>query len=233
MGLAEDFPSTHWSNVAQAARGSSSTRRAALDQLIRRYQPALEKHLGHRFRLGREDAREVVQGFIADKVLERNLPAHADRDRGRFRNLLLTALDNYARDRLRERGHEALADDSRSGPAAKAPAAADLFDREWGREVLRRALCELQAVCRESGSEHVYKVFEKRVLEPTLGEGEPVPYATLVSELGLRDAHQAANALVTAKRRFRGCLRAIVAEYEPAAPEAEMTELRRVFEGAA
>src|SRR4051812_38640775 len=94
LATASGFPMTQWSLVARAGQPPAEAR-AALDVLLRRYAPALRAHLllDRRMSGDRSKAEDVLQGFVADKVLERNLIALADRERGRFRTFLLAALD--------------------------------------------------------------------------------------------------------------------------------------------
>ena len=67
-----------------------------------------------------------------------------------------------------------------------------------------------------------------RVLNPTLLGTEAPPYEQVAADLGFESAHQAANALVTAKRTFTRALRSVVGEY--AADEREISaELRELW----
>ena len=70
--------STDWSQIRMACSD-----RAALGELFERYRPILRAHLHHKMGLGEDDVDDVLQGFFADKVLERDLLAQVDRERGR------------------------------------------------------------------------------------------------------------------------------------------------------
>ena len=59
----------------------------------------------------------------------------------------------------------------------------------------------------------MWRLFEGRVLGPTLEDAEPLPYEQLVSELGYRSPSQAWNALVTVKRMFERSLRSVIRDY--------------------
>src|SRR5690606_13017814 len=95
------FPSTHWSEIQVAGHGDVQARRAALEALIPRYMPALRSHLLYARRLNPHEAEDVLQAFLADKVLEQNLIARAEPEKGRFRNFLLVTLDRFMLNRLR------------------------------------------------------------------------------------------------------------------------------------
>lgn len=87
------FPTTIWSLVRRADDDQSVVRGPALDDLLRRYAPAMTAHLVRRKRVPPDQADDLVQGFIADKVLEKRLVGMADPNRGRFRTLLTKALE--------------------------------------------------------------------------------------------------------------------------------------------
>src|SRR6188508_2148538 len=95
------FPPTQWSLIGRAREEDSKGKRPALDELLKRYLPALRVHLLIR-RAGDEDAiQDLLQGFIASRILESNLIATAAPSRGKFRTLLLTSLDRYVVDQRR------------------------------------------------------------------------------------------------------------------------------------
>ena len=89
------FSTTQWTRVEFAADPNSPERRQALNDVIERYRPALITHLIRRKRINFHDAEEHLSNFLAKKVFEDDLLARADRNRGRFRNFLLTTLDNF------------------------------------------------------------------------------------------------------------------------------------------
>ena len=66
-----------------------------MGQLLSRYLPALRSHLIHSKRLQGADADDVLQDFVAGKILERDLIAKANQELGKFRTFLLTALDRF------------------------------------------------------------------------------------------------------------------------------------------
>src|SRR6185369_8584195 len=90
------FPNTAWSMVARAAHVRSSVRRRTLEALIRQYQPALRSYLMARRRVGPHEADDLLQGFLAGKVLEQQILRRADRTRGKFRTFLMTALERFS-----------------------------------------------------------------------------------------------------------------------------------------
>ena len=233
------FPTTIWSLVRRADHEQSAVRGPALADLLRRYAPAMTAHLVRRKRVPPDRADDLVQGFIADKVLEKRLVGTADPDRGRFRTLLLTALDRYAVSTYRaasaqKRGGgkltslEALGDPPAAGPGGPA----DAFDVDWARGVLDQALTRMRLHCTQSGRDDLWDVFCDRLLTPTLERTAPPPYEALVERYAIATPARAANLLITGKRMFARTLKEVIAEYagdDEDAVSGEMDDLLRVL----
>ncbi len=59
-------------------------------------------HLGFKFRAGEHEAQDLLQSFVAEKILEKELLGQANPVRGRFRTFLLNALDHFVISQRRE-----------------------------------------------------------------------------------------------------------------------------------
>jgi RNA polymerase sigma-70 factor (ECF subfamily) len=217
----------------------AAAKREALGRLLSRYIPPLRAHLVYRRGLSAADADDAVQQFVADKVLRRDLIAQADRERGKFRTFLLTALKrwliNHLRNEKAQRRSPADANvldaGERSADLVVADEADDVFDVQWAREVLSHALDRMQAECERTGRDNVWGVFQYRLVRPLLEGAEPADYQELVSRFQFESPAQASNVLMTAKRMFARSLRAVVGEYarQPEEIEAEITELQNIL----
>ena len=73
-----------------------------------------------------ERASDLVQGFVADKLLEKRLVRRAEPGKGKFRSLLVRALENYAIDELRKGAHNQALKALEFEPLAEA--STDAFD---------------------------------------------------------------------------------------------------------
>src|SRR5262245_58468859 len=87
------FATTHWSVVMRAGTAGTGEGSVALDRLCRQYWQPLYYFVRRRG-YNEPDAQDLTQGFFA-RLLEKDLIGAADRERGRFRTFLLTALQNY------------------------------------------------------------------------------------------------------------------------------------------
>jgi RNA polymerase sigma-70 factor (ECF subfamily) len=202
---------TNWALIFDAARGGDLPATTALEQLVRRYWPAVYAFIR---RTGRDvhEAADLTQGFVCDVIISRNLFDHADPARGRFRSLLLTSLQNYLRERHRHDTRSKRSSGSRplklsesdlaAAEARSADSPEEAFSAQWNATMIRQVLERVRGDCVKAGLEAHWIIFEARVVRPMLLNERRVPYSRLVDRLELKDAGQAANMMITVKRRF-------------------------------
>lgn len=220
------FPTTNWSLIGRATGQADTLCREALNDLLARYWPALKTYLVVARRIDPHEANDLVQGFIENKILERDLVARADRARGKFRTLLLTALDNYVANQFQRRNANKRRPDRAVGmethPAAVCASGTSpesQFEIQWARELIAEATRRVQEECLAAGRSDLWGVFEARVLAPVFDGSSPVPYDEIVQRFGFRSPSQSSNALITAKRIFARQLRGVIAEYAQSGDE--------------
>jgi DNA-directed RNA polymerase specialized sigma24 family protein len=231
------FPVTEWSLIARTADPDADTRRRALTELLDRYVPAVKFYLTLAKRIDPDRADDLLQGFLASKVLDEHLIEHADRERGKFRTFLLTALDRFIInqhrfDAAQKRSPGQMASiDEQPEPAGNGSGPASAFELAWARQVIDRTLERMRQECLGSGRLDLWEVFNARVLGPTLGQAEAIPYDDLVRRAGFASPVRAANALVTAKRMFTRVLRGVISEYETDEDEidGEIDDLHKIL----
>ncbi len=232
------LPTTHWTLVNRAGTGTDESRKEALAAIIRQYMAALREYLTARKRIAPERADDLLQGFIANEMIERDLLRNVHPSKGKFRNLLFVALNRYLINQIR---HETRAkrgggktipiEDAAEPSDAAAATPDDIFDLAWAKQVLDSALTLMEAECRENDRMHVWGVFDARILGPLVRGESPPAYEAMVERLKIESATQASNLLVTGKRMFVRALRAIVGEYAltDADIEAEIRDLQEIL----
>lgn len=171
-----------------------------------------------------EQAKEFTQGFFCDIVLGNELVLQAQRERGRFRSYLLTALNHYISSVHR---HESAGKRRPAGgcvslegfdeatlpcPSPQAPPD-DAFAYAWAAELVRLVLAEVKADLTSDGKETYWKLFEMRVVEPIFSGGQAPSLSQLCGELGIGDKVTASRMIVTVKRRFQSALQRHVRQY--------------------
>ncbi len=232
----EGFPPTEWPLVSAAGQGEAAAKQAALSTLLCRYLPVLKVHLAGQYRVTEDVAADWLQSFVLKKVLERDLIAQADRNRGKFRTFLLRSLHNFVIQQMRHEQagkrspaeslvplHELQESDMAEIPSQQA----ESFDVAWARGVLAEAIRRMESHCLSGNRKPIWNVFECRILKPLFDEVAPLPYEELVAQFGLESPAQASNLLITAKRMFGRFLRSVIAEYAQGDEEIE-TEIQEL-----
>jgi RNA polymerase sigma factor (sigma-70 family) len=199
------FQTTHWSVVVAAGDPRSTQSTPALETLCRAYWYPLYAYVRRRgYR--REDAQDVTQGFFA-RLLGRQAFGHLEREGGRFRSFLLTALNHYlanewARRNAEKRGagRVALSLDDLDGEARYQFESRDevtpeiFFDRRWAATLLDQVMNQLRDEYERDGKAELF-----RQLRPCLtGLEATLPYAELALRLGIT-----ASAVKMAMHRLR------------------------------
>jgi RNA polymerase sigma factor (sigma-70 family) len=222
-GQPRQFTTTRWSLILSAANSQSEEQKArdALEELCRIYWRPVFVFVCRRG-YSMEDAQDLTQDFFV-KVLERNWLQHADRNRGRFRTLLLTSLQNFLvnaaeRAHTRKRGGgvefiswddwmaEAPSQLSISAQALDSLPAERLFDHRWATTVVEKALQRLRAECEGKDRLRLFYALSPHLTE----ERDEVSYAQLSAALGVAET-AVKKQLHTMRQRYRSLLRDEVA----------------------
>jgi DNA-directed RNA polymerase specialized sigma24 family protein len=218
------FTTTRWSVVLSCTDGRATTQTArdALSQLCQTYwRPIFAFICHHGYSV--PDAQDLTQDFFV-MLLEGHLLQRADPSRGRFRSLLLKALNDFLNDardkkRARKRGGDVQfiawdewmaelpsqfsvsARESESWPAEK------VFDVRWAATVAERTLSRLGEECERRGRRRIFDVLSGCLA----AEREDVSYANLSKTLGVPET--AVKRLVhQLRKRYRALLREEVAD---------------------
>jgi RNA polymerase sigma-70 factor (ECF subfamily) len=233
------FPTTHWSRIFLAGEQEQAGGRDALDQLLRQYYAPLLAHLRFKSGVGEDDARDLLHSFVEKKILQARLLQQAERERGRFRTFLRTALDHFVTDAYRHSrrasrtpgGGLVSLEELPSELDAAAPPAADPFDREWALTVLHEARRRTRAYYESKGEANSWAVFDLGCWRKQVEGLRPPPHAAMARQFGFRSARQVSNTIITVGRRYGALLREIVAEYveDEAAIDAEIRELMAIL----
>ena len=227
-----DFPETRWSIVVNAADLESPRRSDALTSLLESYLPALRAHLILRRRLQKDLVEDFVQDFVMKKILEQNVVAKADSERGRFRSFILKSLDNFVRDYFRtHKLHQQLNEGVGEVAEVEQADAPNVFEAAWARQVFCNAVNRFKADCDESDNASRWMLFRERLLVPIVSGTETGDYGELAKKCNFESPKQARNAMVGAKRAFDKALQSVVMDYvlnESLVP-AELDDLYRIL----
>jgi DNA-directed RNA polymerase specialized sigma24 family protein len=224
------FSPTRWSLIAALRSGDEPARGAALDALCTAYWYPLYAY-ARRSGQGPDDAADLTQSFFAH-LLEKEVFAMADPERGRLRTFLLSAMQRFLRDDWRKqqrlkRGSgvvplsidEALAEQNYAHEPADKLTPEALYHRRWALTLIERTVLELRTTYAAQG-----KVALFDALSPTLTED---PDAATAVQLGaqLTMAPGAVRVAISRlRRRYRERLLAEVAGSLDAQSETEVEE---------
>ncbi len=232
----QSFPTTRWSLLeAVGNSGDPQARRVALEKIILRYNPALRGHIVRKNLARTDEIDDLLQSFIADRILATDLLSRADKSRGKFRHFIRRVLSDYAVEQRRFKaaykrspGHIAsLADAKISLPNGSETANRE-FDRDWGKQVVYEAITQMEHECARVERDDLWEIFEARMLKPLFDNAEPESYEQLARRLDTSSSAQASNLLVTCKRMFGRVIRDVVSEYLCSEGDVE-DEIRDLF----
>ena len=233
------FHTTRWSLILSSLDGQTDEAQAreALAKLCRIYwRPifAFVCRKGH----SEQDAQDLTQDFFL-MVLKGNFFLRADPERGRFRSLLCTALQNFLRDahakaQAGKRGGEqhfvswddwmaeAPSELSISQKALENLPAERLFDLRWAATVVEHALRRLGEECEAKGRRRLFDSLRGHLT----AERDGMCYAQLATSLGVAES-VIKKQLHNLRERYRWLLREEVAHTvaDPADVEAEIRYL--------
>jgi RNA polymerase sigma-70 factor (ECF subfamily) len=189
------FVTTHWSIVLSAGQSDTTRAQSALSKLCQTYWYPLYAYVrgrGH----SREDAQDLTQEFFA-RLLQKNWIASADREKGRFRSFLLTAMKRFLADewdkaRAQKRGGGlpllSLQFDTAETRLRREPAdevtPEQSFERRWVLTLLDEVLKRLRTEYEQEGNAELFVE-----LNPCLvGDRTLLPYAELAKKLALSES---------------------------------------------
>jgi len=212
------FVPTRWSLVLRAGRSDTTRAKEALATLCETYWYPLYAYVrgrGHQ----REDAQDLTQEFFA-RLLRKNWIGDADRERGRFRSFLLTALKRFLADewdkaRAQKRGGGAqllpLQFDTAETRLSREPiddvTPEQSFERRWVLVLLDEVLKRLRQEYEQEGKAGLFAE-----INPCLvGDGASLPYAELAKKLGLSE-FALKSAVHRLRQRYRKLLRDEIAQ---------------------
>ena len=198
-GADRNFPATEWTRLLDP-----SQKEAILAELCTKYWKPLYSYL-RASGFGNDKAKDLVQGFLAEKVIDQELIRQADKTRGKLRTFLLTAIRNYAINLKRsEKTSPGLDKSDGNVTAFDDPETA--YDKAWADQLLQDVLGQLQVECRKRGKTVHWRLFQEWLLELHT-DGQRPQMKNLAEKYGIGDPAQAYHMIENIKRRFRSILR--------------------------
>jgi len=228
------FVTTQWSVVLAAARSDTTQAQAALEKLCRTYWYPLYAYVRRRGHAA-PDAQDLTQAFFA-RLLARHWVGDADRERGRFRTFLLTAMSRFLADewdkaRAQKRGggvaHVPIQLDTAETRYGHEPADHGTpeqgYERRWALTLLETVLQRLRAEYEHAGKGELFAGLNASLV----GGREAQPYAELAAKLDMNEG-AVKVAVHRLRQRYRKLLRSEIAETMAATEDVDQ-ELHHLF----
>lgn len=224
------FATTQWQVVRQTTEGPDWKRVEALNQICGRYVPAMVEYVKHQFHLTEEEAEDMVQQFVTDRVVLKNSLAQASESKGRFRSFLMRAIKHFVYDQFRRQlsqkrrppgGFVSLDEVPTDQMSDDDTEDQRVFDQGFVRQIIGEAIHRTHEACVRKNKTISWEILYERVLIPHLEQTRPESYDTLIRELGLRDRAEAQNKLATGKRIFQRCFKEVIEEFTETKEEFE------------
>jgi hypothetical protein len=238
-GEKRTFGATCWTAIESIASKDDASSRALVSDFLKAYWKPVYCYLRHKG-YNSERAKDLTQGFFHEVVLGRELIQRADRTKGRFRTLLLRALDRYLvsvhrKETAQKRipGQKLISlEDSTFGDLPEAAGNLDsdeVFHYAWVCELLDRMLEEVETECRQSSMEVHWDMFNDRVLHPILTSAEPLSLEELCRKYSIHETTKASSMIFAVKRRFQAAAKRLLRESVASEQEIdeEMLELMK------
>jgi len=219
-GTLESFQATHWTAIETVGSDNYVCNTALVNDLLKTYWKPVYCYLRHKG-YDNEHAKDLTQGFFQEVVLGRELIQQAERVKGRFRTLLLRALDRYlisshrkdtAGKRIPQNKLISLEDPT----FHELPGAIDKLDSQevfhytWVCEILDRLIEEVEAECRQRGMTIHWNLFYDRVLSPIITCTEPPSLEELCRKYSIASSVKVSNMIFSIKRRFRVAMKRLI-----------------------
>jgi RNA polymerase sigma-70 factor (ECF subfamily) len=196
-GRNREFPKTIWGLVVQMRDPSSESRRAALEDLARRYWKPVYHYIRRAWSKSNEDAKDLTQSFFI-WLLEGDAMRRYEPDRGSFRAYLRILLKHFLQHqdesmrRLKRGGGARFAplcgDGNNPGEDIPDPKSSDpekAFEESWIAILVQSALQRVRRRCEGGGRLIQFRAYEEYDLKPA---PKRPTYAEVAATLGVKES---------------------------------------------
>lgn len=207
------FHTTCWTVIAHSKVSLNEQKRLIINDLMSRYWKPVYCYLrrkGH----DNESAKDLTQGFFQEIVLGRKLIQQADKNKGKFRTFLLSALDRYVidihrfetRSKRKPKGDIFQLDDldlPEESLAILDITPEEGFNCALVSQVLDDVISVVQDECQRTGKEKHWSVFTEKVLNPILNNTKAPSLADICQRHGIENENKSSSMILTVKRCLR------------------------------
>ena len=242
-GTNQRFLTTHWSEIFSARTSDDSRRGIIIESLLKKYWKPVYCYV-RRKGYKNEPAKDLTQGFFAEIVLNSNLLERANKAKGRFRTLLLSALECYLTDAYRKENAQKRSpkgrmmnldnDDMPDIPDSSSKMDPNqVFHYVWATEILDKVLRAVKKECYATNKKIHWRLFRIKIINPIMDNLPSPPMKELCRQYNIENEAKASNMIITVKRCFKRAMmnhfRSFVQSDQEI--EEEFNELFRIISG--
>ena len=219
------FHTTKWSMISEMNKLNDTYSCKLRNELFNDYyQPVY----GYIFRRTRDYHKSIdlTQEFFIKCVIENNLFQKAERERGKFRTLIITALKNFlvseyrfSTSSVRSPDNDMFSLDSiKFAPEIidlkeKKVSEEDAFNFDWIKTMLINVSKRVEEYYAGKKSYKHWQAFNLRVLEPIMSESSQAAISDICKSLEIDDPKKVSDMIQNVRRKFRKELRNHIREY--------------------
>jgi RNA polymerase sigma-70 factor (ECF subfamily) len=239
-GTVKAFLTTHWSLI-KGIDSDDERNRSLTNLLIQRYWKPVYFYL-RRKGYNNEQAKDLTQGFFHEVVLGRKLVQTADPAKGRFRSLILSALERYLIDQIsKETARKRIPKDKLVSidvsdnwdlpDVVLESSPDDSYNYGWVSALLDQILSQVQAKCMEQDMEVHWNIFNDRVVRPIVEDAAYPSLTEICEKYDIENEKKASNMVITVKRCFQAALKECIRNTVTSEQEIdeELREIMRFF----
>ena len=212
------FHTTKWTLISQMKNLAGNSSKHLREELFRDYWQPIFLYINSKVR-DHDKAIDLTQEFFIKCIIEKNLFEKADRCRGKFRTLLISALKNfivsehrYSQAAVRCPENEIFSlDNIKSAPQIAAPSEEltddQAFNFNWIQSMLINVSNRVEEYYIAKRTPKYWQAFNLRILSPILSSSKALTIPEICNKIDINDPEKVSDMIQNVRRKFRKELR--------------------------
>lgn len=223
-----EFPETIWKDILDAKDHTSEDCQAKVNFLVQNYWKPVYKYIRVAWNKTNEEAKDLTQEYFT-RFFEKDYFQSVTPDRGKFRSFVKASLRHFLMDmkkldKAQKRGGDSIMisfedmdEDLSDKESGSNPA--EVFDREWAKQVMEKAVIKLKEQLERKNKGLYYKVFETYTIKGKEADKE-LSYPEVADRLGIKQT-DVGNYLKYCRKMLKRILYEEISRYVSAPEEVE------------
>ncbi len=211
---------TRWSLISMMNKLDSSESRQLREELFRDYWRPIHIFFKNKG-LDSDTAQDMTQDFFYKSIIDNDLFGKASKDKGKFRSLLVRALNNFYVSQKRynsstlRKPENIIFNSSNLDKVEAKDNEKDVkhFNHAWIQTILENVSERLKKHYLNSGKGYCWEAFNLRVVEPIISQKEAPGICEICQKIGISDENKVSNYIYQVKQKYQKELRNHIREY--------------------